>query len=579
MLRAPFVLILNLWRLVKFLWATFWHRLGHFLTRKQRKFVVMKLPRDFAFGPPQGWAGVFHSQPTFLEFRRDIKRLAQDPYIEGVVITGQMPTAGLARLSDLADIIAGVKKEGKHLVAHAQMVTLREFAMLAMADEVVMTPAGRLYMFGARMDQFFAAEALERVGIKAQAIHIGPFKTAYHRFIHKSMTSPQELMMKQLFGAIEGVVAARIEGNRSLTKPLDEVLAKMPIDTRDAMRFGLIDGEAFRQDLSQYLATEGGASSAPLLTKNLVQTYEMDRYLRSSPPPLKLAPFWGRPKRLAVMDLTGMIVMPDMNLPGQGNAAIDPDEVVPKLKAIARDPRIGGLLLHINSPGGSALASDIIWHAIEEVRQKKPVVAFMSDVAASGGYYLAVAADQIVCRPETVTGSIGVIAGKISAGEALEKLGIGVESLYGQDTALFTSLVHPLPESVMANLREDARAFYRTFLSRVGQARGISRRRLHRYARGRVYLGEDALRRGLVDELGGFDDALAILADLCEMDPVTAPLHYVPHRRQSLKGLLRQNIQAEVSWYAEGVEPALMAMALLRHEPVLALMPYRFTVG
>jgi protease IV len=579
MLRAPFVLLLNILRCVKFLWATFWHRLGHWLTRKHRKYVVMKLPRDFAFGPPQGWAALFGHQPTFLEMRRDIKRLAQDPYIDGVILTGQLPTAGLARLGDLSDMIGSVKQSGKAVIAHAEMVTLREYALLTTVDRIVMTPSGRLYLFGARMDQFFATEALERIGVTAQAVHIGPFKTAYHRFIHKSMTTAQEQMMRQLFGAVEDVLVKRVTAGRSLKQPLPELLARMPIDTREAMRVGLIDGEAFRQDLRRYIEEGERSTTGTEDVMTPVRTYPMERYLQASPPALRWAPMLRPAKRLAVMDLSGMIVMPDMNVPGQGSAAIDPDEVLPKLRSIAQDSRVSGLLLHINSPGGSALASDILWHAISEVRRKKPVVAFLSDVAASGGYYLAVAADQIVCRPETVTGSIGVIAGKVSAGQALEKLGVGVESIYDQDSALFTSLVHPLPESVMENLSEDARGFYRTFLDRVGASRKISRRRLHRYARGRVYLGEDALRRNLVDQLGSFDDAVGVLAELCGLDGRTAPLQYVPHRRQTLKGVLRQNVQAELGWWGEAVEPVVLATALLRREPVLALMPYRFIPG
>ncbi|MFU8805525.1 MAG: signal peptide peptidase SppA [Bradymonadaceae bacterium] len=575
MLRAPFVLLINLFRLLKFLWARFWHGLGHFLTRKHRKFVVLKIPRDFVFGPPQGWAAHFQDEPTFLEFRRDIKRLARDPNIEGVVITAQIPTMGLARLGDVTDMVGALKADGKHIVAHAQMATLREYSLLSVADELAMTPAGRLYMFGPRMDQFFAAETLERVGVTAQVVHIGPFKTAYHRFIHTSMPSAQELMMRQLFGRLKGVVEERIGSTRSLSEPLDDLLGKMPIDSREAMRMGLIDGECFRQDIARYIANKDEATTAPVEEKTPVRTYVMDRYMKSSPPPFEWAPLFRAPKRFAVMDLSGMIIMPDMKLPGQAGAAINPDEVVPKLRAIAADRRIAGLLLHINSPGGSALASDIIWHAIQEVRQKKPVVAFMSDVAASGGYYLAVAADQIVCRPETITGSIGVIAGKMSAGGALEKLGIKIESIYEEDSALFTSLVHPLPASVMDNLQADARSFYRLFLQRVGQARQLSRRRLHRYARGRVYLGEDALRRGLVDQLGTFDEAVELLATLCEADPLRTKLQFVAHRKQSLKAVLRQNVSAELMGWTGAVEPALVAAAMLRREPVLALMPYK----
>src|SRR5690606_12637599 len=192
--------------------------------------------------------------------------------------------------------------------------------------------------------------------------------------------------------------------------------------------YGLIDGECFRQHVSKWL-TNGQSSVtmpgelAPTKTnssKPVVKIHPVDPYLNSQLRLPAWTPLFKATKRMAVLDLTGMIVMPNMSLPGASTTTINPTEIVPRLRALKKDPNIIGVLLHINSPGGSALASDLLWQAIQDLRAEKPVVAYCSDVAASGGYYLAVAADQIICRAQTVTGSVGVIAGKMSFPGTLE---------------------------------------------------------------------------------------------------------------------------------------------------------------
>jgi len=272
------------------------------------------------------------------------------------------------------------------------------------------------------------------------------------------------------------------------------------------------------------------------------------------------------------MDLSGMIVMGGTELPGQSAASVDPAEVVPKLNALRLNRRVRAVVLHINSPGGSALASEILWAAIERLRRVKPVIAYCSDVAASGGYYMAVACDKIICQPETVTGSIGVIAGKIALPGVFEKLHLNVEHREHDPVSRFQSLASPLPPRALANLQYDARAFYRMFLRRVGHARQIPRRRLHRYARGRVYTGLDALERGLVDELGGFERAFQLACQMAELSPERSKLRFAAHRRVSLPSLLRRQLRAELPALST-LDTLRNATHLLRHEQLLALCP------
>ncbi|MFW6057607.1 MAG: S49 family peptidase [Persicimonas sp.] len=596
MLRAPIVLLLNLLSFLRYLWSSFWFKLGYFFRRKKKLYVLLELESSYAFGPKTGLAKLFQHKPSFLELRESIERIRADDTIDGVVVTPESTAMGHGKLAELNEMLDSLREAGKHVVGHAQMPLTADYLLLSAADDILLSPAGRMYTFGPRFDQHFARGALEKLGVVPQFIHIGEFKTASHRFIHSEMQRPQELMMRALYDSLKGTISERIGQRRGLSgEQVEQLFSNAPLDTRGAQRGGFVDGEVFRETLGDWLdqreeaAATGYIEQPPKRDENLRDDQELEAdksertsliigaadHLESSPKPFDWKPLFRPRPRFAVLDLSGMIVMPNMKMPAQGSLVIDPHEVVPALRRVRENPAYAGAILHIDSPGGSALASDIIWHAIEQLRRVKPVVAQCSNVVGSGGYYLAVGADQIFCQAETLTGSIGVITGKMSIPGVPQKLGVNTESIYDHDADAFTSLTTPLSEQMMEHMSEDARSFYRRFLQRVGQARKLPRRRLHRYARGRVYLGEAAKRRGLVDAIGGLDAAIARLGELCDVDPDRAKLSYLGHRKESLKTALSGSVQAQLpGWLEEAFEPALIG-ALLRRDPVLALMPMK----
>jgi protease-4 len=610
MLRAPIILLINFFSLLGHLWSSFWFKLGYFFRRKKKLYVRLDLESSYPFGPREGLARYFQHKPSFLELRDSLERLRDDKTVAGVLLVTESSAMGHGRVTELRRLLDGLRESGKHVVAHAQMPMSGDYMTLTSADEILLSPAGRLYSFGPRFEQYFLHEALEKLGVVPQFIHIGEFKTASHRFIHEQMPQAQRLMMESLYKCLKALLIERISRRRAIEPTAaDQLFEQAPLDCRQARRAGFIDGEVFREALDDWLegrdevtpigmqfpaepeSSESKNSKTSKKTKNARETLLLraDDYLDSLPKPYRWRPLFRRPKSFAVLDLSGMIVMPNMNVPGQGSVVIDPHEVVPALKKIRDNPAYAGAILHINSPGGSALASDIIWHAIEQLRRVKPVVAQCSDVVGSGGYYLAVACDEIICERATLTGSIGVITGKMSAPGIPGKIGVNFESIYEHDADNFSSLTHPLSPEMMERMDQDARGFYRRFLQRVGQSRQLPRRRLHRYARGRVYLGDAAQKRGLVDHIGGIDLAVERLAGYCEIDKDKAKLSYISHRKESLKSALRGSLFSTPSlgdaigdsiapyagdWLANFAEPALIA-ALLKQDPILALMPWR----
>lgn len=652
MLRAPFILLFNLLRLLSYLWSAFWFRIGYFFRRKKKLYIRLDLHSNYSFGPPAGWAKYFQQQPSFLELRDTIKRLRSDPTLAGVVLVSESSALGMGRGSEVHRLLDSLRAAGKHVVAHTQMPMSADYLTLTSADHILVSPAGRLYTFGPRIEQMFAHEALQKLGVVPQFIHIGEFKTASHRFIHSEMTLAQRLMMQSLYEDLRGLMLARIAARRQLTPAqADTLFAHAPMDCRQARHQGFIDAEVFQESIPSWLEAREAATpvglkvfsaapaplpltapppaGAPHTTPGTVQDganaqnrgrdatpgtpgdqshagsqvvvefshqsasiVKADAYLRAAPKPYRWRPLLRRPAQIAVLDLSGMIVMPNMKVPGQSARVIDPHQVLPALRLVRENPRYLGAILHINSPGGSALASDIIWQAIAQLRQAKPVIAQCSDVVGSGGYYLAVGADEIVCERATLTGSIGVITGKMSAPDLAPKLGVHIDTICTHDADNFSSLTHPLSPEMMARMDADARSFYRRFLERVGQARQVPRRRLHRYARGRVYLGEAAQARGLIDHIGGLDVALERMGARLNLDATDARLAFISHQRDTLRSALRGSalagdllgggaarLGAQISahldetWLEPLTRSALIA-TILKHDPILALMPF-----
>ena len=545
--------------------------------RRSLTYLMFELPQSFALGPPRSrWRRATRGpeRGDLLTLRAQLDQVRRDPKLKGLIVTLDEVSLGLARMGDVIGWIDAARESGKHVIIHADSADLRTLALMSAADDMVMTPAGRIYGFGLRLDELFLGPLLERMGIEAQFIHIGAFKTATHR-LHKAGSTPaQALQTKALHDGLMDHLMERVARRTGQTaEQARQALRRSPLEGQRARQLKLLHGQCFKDEVIDWVSRQVAEQAAE---PDTAQEADVIALILSSYLRLRRHVTWRplvrAPRYMAALDLSGTIVH------GQGTPTggevIDPEDASPALRALREDPRCAGVLVHINSPGGSALASDLLWHELDLLRQAKPVVAYCSDVAASGGYYLAVACDRIICRPESVVGSIGVITGKLSASGLLERLDVRVESVREHDSAAFTSLSEPLSPQVLEQLRQDARAFYHRFLERVGDARRIERGRLHRFARGRVYLGKEAHDRGLVDGLGGLDEAIAQLYTLAKLKEREAPLEAIEHRSQTLRQLVSGALltASERALLAQA-QQQLLEMRLLGQAQVLALMP------
>lgn len=586
MLRALIIFVFNLWSLTRVLMRKLIELLP-FVKPRQRRYVKLKLPEGLAleakaqrFGPitlGRGGSG------PWWAFTRLVEKLARDQSVEGVYIKLGSARVSMAESRAITQRLELLRKAGKRVVCHMDQGMMPDYLLATGADTLLMSPPGRLYTFGLNLSVLSLGAVLKKVGIEASFVNLGRYKTAMHRFTRQRMSSHQAIMMRQLLHGLSGSVLERIAEGRKVEPAVARgLLDAAPLPARQARRAGLIDGMAYSDQIKETLEKASDCDRE-------VKLISTGAWLRQATPELK----WRstrKPPQIAVLSLRGTIMHDGPAPPVR--KGLTPKPVIEALTALRQDKSVKAVVVHIDSPGGSALASDLIWRQLRKLADTKPVIASLGNVAASGGYYIAVGAHEIFALPESITGSIGVIAGKLSGGELLEKLGVRYDHLRVGATAGFGSLDTPLSGAELENLRRDIRAFYRRFLHRVWKGRGIPRRKLHRLARGRVYTGAQALRVGLVDQLGTLEDAIDRACQKAGVEREKVKVKFVDHRDTGLKKLLQQNAaQAELLWEGEaaapsakadllaelvpeGMQDAVTAALLLRQPSVLAMSPY-----
>ncbi len=549
MLRIPVVLLINLVQILRLgMLRSFSRLLLAPKRRKQRRFVRLSLKSGLGLAAAPKKIGPLTigvgGQGPYWAFHEAVERILKDESIEGVYFRCSGLGLGMRQVGLVNERLARLREAGKRVIAYLDQGMTTDYLLAASADTVLMAPPGRLYTFGMRADMMFLGEAFEKFGVQANFVNLGRFKTAAHRFTRATSTAPQRRMTRQLIGTLADQTLDHIAARRGLSKDhVQSLFDEAPVSARDARRKGLIDAMVYPDQIREHIQGDDPRK---------VVILSQDGYLRSSKP-LKWRPLVKKKPVVAVLNLTGVILMGNEGVPGQVRQAITPKPVIRALKALRKSRQVKAVVLYIDSPGGSALASDLIWREIVKLDAEKPVVAVMGNVAASGGYYLSVGARSIVAQPQTVTGSIGVIAGKLAGGAALARLGITFESVDQSPTSGFTSLLRPMSDVELSNLHQDIRAFYRRFILRVAEGRQMSRDQVHRLAKGRVYTGGHAKRLGLVDELGDLDTGLDLACQLADLRRDSVEIALVEHEAKGWKALMKKD--AAVTTLSEAALP------------------------
>ena len=482
---------------------------------------------------------------TSLEgFRHALELLAKDPKVKGILVELEGLEVPPAKREVLVKLLEGFRAAGKRVVAWAVSTDSLGYQVMCAADEALLSPEGRLELVGYAAEATAIGEGLGRLGIKAHFFRRGPYKTAPELFTHPHVTDIQrqtlEGFLDERFTELVDTVA---KGRKRTPEEVRAWIDAGPYSAKRAAAAGLIDGLCSEVDLRARLGMKEGDEEDEDEDEGL-EPFPM--YLARLPwPPVKWRPLRPRP-RLAVVPLSGMIVPGKGGSGGPGPEMAGSDVAVKALRAAGRDRRSKAVVLYIASPGGSALASELILEAVQRVAKKKPVIAFVDRVAASGGYMAALGAREIWATPHAIVGSIGVFGGKFDASELLGKLGIHrTQIVRGRNAGLYSPM-RGFTEDERAAMEREMEETYQTFLEFVAKARGRTKEEIHALAEGRVYSGTRALGVGLVDKTGGFEEACRHAMELAKAPTERFELHLFggPDRRFSLLKLLLGGSQA-----------------------------------
>ena len=490
--------LVNLWRLLRNARASLLRRPPEYVwievsgALPEFETPVGFLRRRLAPGP---------SPPTLERLRGQFDRIADDGRTRGLVLRIRNLGSGWAALEEARREVLALRARGLSVVAYlADPVDVRSYYLACAADQIVATPLATLNVTGIRARVDFLKDALDNLGLEAEVVAVSPYKSAGERFVRNDFSRESREQIERLLDRrYEEVVRAISEG-RDLSP--EEVRARIdlaPYGAREAPAEGLIDGVCYEDELPQRLGA--GERRA-----RLVEWGAARRSLR--------VPYRRRTRRkVALVSLSGTIVrgrsrkLP-VPLPLVGGEQAGSESVVAALRVAEKNRRLAALLFHVESPGGDALASDLIWREVERVRAKKPVVVLMGNAAASGGYYVSVPASRVVARRGTVTGSIGVLTIRPVARGLYEKLGINPVTLERGAHAGLLDPTRPPDAQELRVIEGQIQNIYGEFKDRVARGRGMEVRELENIAGGRVWTGTEALEFGLVDEVGGFREAL-----------------------------------------------------------------------
>ncbi|OBB25453.1 signal peptide peptidase SppA [Mycolicibacterium elephantis] len=480
-----------------------------------------------------------------------IHRAAEDPRVAGLIARVQLPAAAVGPVQELRSAIATFS-DAKPSLAWAETYPGTMSYYLASAfREVWMQPSGSVGLVGFATNALFLRDALAKAGIEAQFIARGEYKSAANRFTQNSYTEAHREADTRLIESLHAQVIEGVAEARHLDPgEVDALADRAPLLRDDAVTSRLVDRIGFRDEAYARIAELVGAPGISPETgdadsEDAPPRLYLSRYARAtaprSGPPMPALP--GRKSKpvIAVVTLDGPIVSGRGGPPllPLGNSSAGGDTIAAALREAAADDDVAAIVLRVDSPGGSVSGSETIWREVAKVRDGgTPVVASMGAVAASGGYYVSMGADAIVANPGTITGSIGVMTGKLVARELKDRLGLSSDSVRTNRNADAWSINQPFTEEQHEHVVAETDLVYTDFVERVAQGRNMSVEDVDAVAQGRIWTGADALERGLVDELGGLRTAITRAKVLAGLDP-DAEVRTVGYPGSSLMDLLR----------------------------------------
>ncbi len=520
------------WTLLSLLWTAFWTALFAPARLVLFLFARLLLSGRRVLRVPLGASRLGDPPLSPAEAVLLLDEIAKDRRIRAIVLDLRGLSGGFAAVEDLRAAVLRLRSAGKLVVTHLDGVTLKDLSLAAAADRIWLTPSGESWLMPLGTEQMHLAGAFARFGVQVQMLSAGTFKSFAERYSRSAPSPAARVATETVLQGIQDQVLNNIASDRRISRaPVDSLLESSPAPAEALLAAGIVDALYYPDQAKEGLSELLDGAGRPRGLAGWDRLRRWDRFLSGASQ---------RSPRILVVHLEGPVVM-GAEAMGGGGPRIDADRVCAALDALSPDWGLSAVVLAINSPGGSALASDLIGRSVQRLGARLPTIAVLGDVAASGGYYIAAPAAEIIARPSTITGSIGVVGGKLVFREAAARFGVHAASIgLGADAGLMSAF-QPWTPDQERRYEASMRRTYARFLAVVAGGRGRPVAAIEPFAQGRIWTGRQALAHGLVDHLGDLSFALERARIRAGLDSDTATvghLHFRPPRMRVLQTLL-----------------------------------------
>lgn len=492
------------------------------------------------------------------DFWQNLRKAKADGRIRCLLLRLGYLECEWGKVSEMREAILDFRQSGKKVYAYIEEAPEfdKEYYLATACDRIILHPLGWLGINGIGGWVPFLKEGMSKLGIEAEFEQVEEFKTAPNMFTQKGLTDPHRMMIEAIYGDIyDQYVSTIAEARKKSEDEIKQIIDRGLYQSEEAIKAGMVDDLLYEDELEDMLKEEG----------KKLQKIAFSQYSRISPSSVGLS---GR-KKIALIYATGPIHG------GEGAyQTIGSSTVSRWLRRARQDKSISAIVFRVDSPGGSAVASDVIWREVALAKKEKPFVVSMSDVAGSGGYWISMAAHKIVAQPQTLTGSIGVLAGKFNLAGLYEKLGITSEKLtFGQRADIFTSFRSWTPEE-RKFIKDEILGIYDQFLAKVAEGRNMTKEEVDKIGRGRVWTGNQAKEINLVDELGGLSEAMGLAKKLAGIPVEEEVALVVWPKKVSLFStfMMRRWIKSDILLPSQ-VEKGILTLRILEKQGPWAVMP------
>lgn len=434
-----------------------------------------------------------------------INKSKKDPKIKGIRLDSGLISSGWAQAREIRNCLNEFKKSGKFIYAYADFMSQKGYYLSSVADSIFMNPIGAMELKGLSSEVLYYDGFQNQYGVKMEVIRHGKYKSAVEPFLQDKMSKENRTQIKGLLDAVWMTVSDEIAESRAISKnALETMVNELTVtDAEEALAKGMIDALVYESEFENSIKTALEIDEDNSI--NSVEFYQMNTQIKAYDSNVK--------DRIAVIYANGPILYTEGTEEVIGKKALNQT-----FEDILENKNIKGAVLRIDSPGGDAMTSEIILNAMRVLKGEKPLVISMGNVAASGGYYIACLGDKIYADPMTITGSIGVLAAFPNMKGLADRIGIDAEQVNSHKNAIGYSIFEPLSDGFKNSTRGAIEKIYTTFKSRVAEGRSLDMEKVEDLAQGRVWSGKDALENGLVDALGGLEDAIEAVAEMAAIE-------------------------------------------------------------